>query len=536
MPGFNPERPGWLVRIRRSEDGVPVGAGMLISDLNVITCAHVVADSPQDHPPESLVYVEFQYAERAGLIPAAVIQGGWRPERNHTGDVAVLRLQGPLPRGAMPAPLQSTEVGVWDHGFHAYGYPKGHEQGGVPARGVVVGAAEAEWLQLRADSAYGHTLSPGFSGSPVWDVSLRAVIGMVVTRERPGGDKGDPRTGYAIPTEVLARYWPSLFKAAAMPGIIGTVAGTGAEGFYGDGGPAIEAELNLPWELATDARGNVYFHDRRNFRVRKITTGGQIFTVAGNGRRGGLLSDGARATEGQLDLVTIMKALAVDPAGNVYFPGDKCVRVVSAADGRIYTAVRGLGAEALAFDPYGNLYIYARCRVHKVTPGGQITIVAGDGEADRPCEGYGDGGPALRARFNPLASSMAADRSGNLYIGDRFRVRKVTPDGRITTVAGRGDPGFGRRPALHAGALAVDSSGNLYIADQFNERIWGVPAADGRILAIAGTGVKGFAPDGRIAVQAELHTPLGLAIDEAGNLFFTEHDIPRIRVIWAVNS
>lgn len=203
------ERPPWLLRIRRSASEAPVGAGIFVGERHIVTCAHVVMAQAGPTPLAETVYVEFQYAEPHQSIPARVVEGGWHPDPNNgTGDVAVLELQLPPPQDAMPAPLCSTEVGVWDHRFRAYGYPRGHEETGVPSRGVVIGAAGVERLQLQSDSALGFALERGFSGSPVWDVDLAAVIGMVVTRDRPRGDGGDPRTGYAIPVEVIGRYWP----------------------------------------------------------------------------------------------------------------------------------------------------------------------------------------------------------------------------------------------------------------------------------------------------------------------------------------
>ena len=210
------ERPPWLVRIRRTRGDSPVGAGILISDTSVITCAHVISSSLNSDPPEDQVYVEFQFASVHQPIPAVVAPGGWYPESNRTADVAVLELREAKPDDAYPVSLRSTESGIWDHRFHTYGYPKGHEEGGVPARGVIVGAAENEWIQLQADSVLGYSLEAGFSGAPVWDINLNSVIGMVVARDRPRGDKGDPRTGYAIPTDVLLRYWPDLTPAVPI--------------------------------------------------------------------------------------------------------------------------------------------------------------------------------------------------------------------------------------------------------------------------------------------------------------------------------
>jgi WD40 repeat protein len=203
------DRPVWQVKIRATPNGPVVGGGVLVTDRHVITCAHVVSDSSVS--PQFSVYIEFQYTASTNPIPAQVISGGWFPGSTlSTADIAVLRLESPPPDGCRPPPLRRSTIGVTDHRFRTYGYPKGHDTGGVPARGNIVGPAESEWLQLQADSTLGYALEPGFSGSAVWDDDIHAVIGIVVTRDKIRGRAGDPRTGYAIPVEVLARYWPPL--------------------------------------------------------------------------------------------------------------------------------------------------------------------------------------------------------------------------------------------------------------------------------------------------------------------------------------
>ncbi|MGH8904289.1 MAG: trypsin-like peptidase domain-containing protein, partial [Egibacteraceae bacterium] len=204
MTGWSPERPGWQVRIRRSVGAAPVGAGLLCTNSHVVTCAHVLA--PQGEAPAGPVFVDFQFAGSGQLIPAVVIEGGWHPAGpDGSGDVAVLALQGRLPDGAVPAPLRDAE-GVWEHRFRVYGYPRGHERYGVWSHGVIVGPAEAEWVQLQADASQGFALRQGFSGAPIWDDQLGAVVGIVVGVDR----ETDARTGYGIPVPVIRRCWPQI--------------------------------------------------------------------------------------------------------------------------------------------------------------------------------------------------------------------------------------------------------------------------------------------------------------------------------------
>jgi len=216
QPVVSYETAPWQVRIRREPKGLPVGGGMLCPDGHVVTCAHVV--SKGTGRPAGPVYVEFQHADQHDPIQAFVVEGGWHPaagEGGERGDVAVLRLTATAPSSAVPAPLRPAPENVdKPHSFHAYGYPIPHDRGGVPARGRIIGHAEMEWLSLLADHD-GQELDPGFSGSPVWDVELRGVVGIVVLRDVPrssgdrGGTKG-PRNAYAIRMEALGGYWPAL--------------------------------------------------------------------------------------------------------------------------------------------------------------------------------------------------------------------------------------------------------------------------------------------------------------------------------------
>ncbi|MCQ8773507.1 tetratricopeptide repeat protein [Streptomyces telluris] len=203
------ERPPWLVGVRRSPAEDPVGAGLLVTPRHVLTCAHVVRPGPAPEVPGAPVFVTFQYAGAHDPVPATVVPGGWHPAGGaETGDVAVLELAGPPPAGAGPAPLRTTDPGTWDHRFRAYGYPKERSRQGVPVRGEIIGHAGSEWLQVEANPHGGWALEQGFSGSPVWDMTSRGVVGMLVARDSV--KKADRRTAYAIRVETLVRYWPPL--------------------------------------------------------------------------------------------------------------------------------------------------------------------------------------------------------------------------------------------------------------------------------------------------------------------------------------
>ena len=181
---------------------------------------------------------------------------------------------------------------------------------------------------------------------------------------------------------------------------------------------------------------------------------------------------------------------------------------------------------AVAVDPAGNTFISSRLNcVFKLDSAGNLTRVAGTGKA-----GYsGDGGPAANAQLDS-PQGLALDLAGNLYIADYYnqRVRRVSPNGVIITVAGNGVAGHSgdSGPATSAQlnspqGVAVDSAGNLYIADSGNQRIRRV-SANGTITTAAGTGTAGYSGDSGLATSAQLCNPLGVAVDANGNLYIAD--------------
>lgn len=330
---------------------------------------------------------------------------------------------------------------------------------------------------------------------------------------------------------------------------ISTVAGTGGAGFKGDNEPAVAAQLNRPYGIALDSTGSLYFSDYNNHRVRKISTDGKISTVAGAGAgyRG---DDGPAASA----LLNCPREVAVDAAGNVYLTdaANHRVRVIT-TDGKISTVAgtgtAGFGGDGgpaakaqlnyplgVAVDSTGALYIsdHANNRVRKISTDGKISTVAGTGTA-----GFkGDDGPAASAQLNrPYA--LAVNGADILYItdGNNHRVRKVAADGTISTVAGKGTAGFSGDggPATSAQlnlplGVVVDSAGTLYISDYNNHRVRKV-TPDGQITTLAGKGTAGFGGDGGPAAAAQLNNPFGLAVDCVDTLYIADHVNNRIRKV-----
>jgi sugar lactone lactonase YvrE len=339
-------------------------------------------------------------------------------------------------------------------------------------------------------------------------------------------------------------------RKVSTNGIITTIAGTGAFGYSGDGGPATSALLGYASALATDSAGNVYIADGP--RIRKVTPAGTITTVAGDGNStgGAAFGDGGPATAATLSNPT---GVAVDNAGTLYIADtfNNDVRKVD-SNGVISTIAVG-GApndygdglnwpSGLAIDPGGNLYV-ADCgngRIRMISPGGNVSTVAGIKAVH---SGFsGDGGPAIAAELS-WPKDIALDSSGNLYIADtnNNRIRLVTTGGTITTISGTGVPGYNGAgysgdggPAVSANlnlpsGVAIDASGTLFIADTNNFRVRKI-SPSGIIITVAGTGVKGSSGDGGPALQAQLNNPTGLKLDNAGNLYIA--DGAAVRMVW----
>ena len=300
-----------------------------------------------------------------------------------------------------------------------------------------------------------------------------------------------PRKYFSIILPVLLLSgWMGTFSVTAQ--IITTIAGNGIEGYSGDGGLAVNAEMGAPTNIVVSKTGEVYFSDDLFSVIRKIDTNGIISTIAGTGVNG-YSGDGGPAINAML-----------------FYPN------------------------GLALDSLGNLFVADEdnARIRKITPAGIITTYAGIG-----LSGYsGDGGPAYFAQINN-AGELAFDKKGNLYLTDygNCNIRKVDQNGIITTVAGAGCSPFNgdNIPALNAflsypGSTAIDKKNNLYISVSYNEYRIRKVDTNMIITTIAGNGIHGSTGNGGLAINAEV-SPGYLTIDPAGKLYFT--DYPGVRVI-----
>lgn len=317
-------------------------------------------------------------------------------------------------------------------------------------------------------------------------------------------------------------------------GIITTVAGSGTYGYRGDGGPALAASLSGPTGIAFDERGNLYIADTGNDGVRRVSPAGIITTVVTAAAETDASSSPIRANFGSLS------SGATGPGGVVIITGSTGVWKLS-ADGLITRLAKGSeefsgdGGAALnatvsypvgaAMDRAGNVFIADRgnYRIRRIGTNGLISTVAGTGFSE---DFSGDGGPAVNARLNLCsncqteASDLAMDSAGNLYVADtgNHRIRRISADGVITTVAGDGTRGYSGDggPATKAQlvlpqSIAVDRTGNLFIAEPLTHR------------------VRKVTPNGTITTVPDTDKPMGLAVDDEGSLYVAENRDERVR-------
>ena len=347
---------------------------------------------------------------------------------------------------------------------------------------------------------------------------------------------------------------------AQAPGSILTIAGNGSASFSGDGGAANLASLNVAVDVSADRAGNLFIADQYNHRIRKIAPGGIISTVAGTGAPG-YSGDGGPAVNAQINTPT---GICADNAGNLYIAdvGNQRIRKVDVSG--VITTIAGNGSKGyggdggpavnatfynavrVTVDLSGNVLVadQSNHRIRRITPGGTISTVAGNG-AGTPASGAfsGDGGPATAASLNN-PTAIAVDGNGVIYIADQFnqRIRKVTTDGLITTIAGNGNAGYSGDggPALAAslnypGGIAVDAGGNICFNDDVNFRTRRI-AVNGTITTVAGNGVQGFSGDGGAATAASLNGNFGITLDPSGNLYIADSTNNRVREVYAAAS
>jgi RHS repeat-associated protein len=406
---------------------------------------------------------------------------------------------GRIMQGRQPVVIR---IGYTYHAFYSYVPRFGYNGNGIPITGNRARQTVTLWQELTR--WYVQQISVNF-----WDTRTQGLGGWSLT----------PHHAYDPVGKVLYLGNGERRSAEAIGPVIATMAGNGGISDSGDGGPALQAGLNDPTDVLVAPDGSFFIAEGMGRRVRRVDPNGNIATVAGGGNPPDGLGDGGPATQAQLSWVY---NIALGPDGSLY---------VSDTD---------------------------HYRVRRVGPDGIITTVAGNGTPGNS----GDGGPATEARLTgPAGIFWGPD--GSLYISDwdNHNVRRVGPDGIITTVAGGGNPpddlGDGG-PATEAQLIlpreiALGSDGSLYIVegrggnDCFNlvRRV----GPDGIITTVAGSLVPGNPPyvcpaiDGILATSANLQGLSDIELGPDGSLYLSQGPYqpfgifgggpsPRIRRVW----
>ena len=340
---------------------------------------------------------------------------------------------------------------------------------------------------------------------------------------------------------------------AYEPGIITTVAGTGERGYRGDGGPASAAQLSEPFMCAFDPAGNLYIAEAMNHCIRRVDAGtGTIATIAGTGEQG-YSGDGGPATSATFNQPY---SLQVDANGDVYVVDrlNFVIRKIDAATG-IVTTLAGTGeagyggdggpATHAQFREPNDCFLDGRDgllvadiqdqRIRRIDlASGIITTFAGNGAKERG----GDGQPAAEASILG-ARAVCMDAAGNTYIAEREGngIRLVDPQGIMHTLAGAGEFGYegDGGPAREATwgapkAIRCDRAGNLLVVDTENHAIRRIDAATNIVTTLAG-GRRGGEGDGGPATDAAMDRPHGLDLDLAGNIYIADSNNHRVRVV-----
>jgi len=333
--------------------------------------------------------------------------------------------------------------------------------------------------------------------------------------------------------------------------IVSTVAGGAGNNRWNrnwgwNDGQGRAARFKVPTGITIDATGNLYVADAANHLIRKVTPKGEVSTLAGNYAATGSFACDSRIHpgfadgQGRIAQFHYPTSITIDAAGNLYVTDAANHRIrkvtpegeVSTLTGGKRGFADGRGSVAqfnypagIAIDAEGNLYVTDRgnSRIRKVTPEGEVSTLAG-GE-----QGFADGQGSVARFHHP--EGIAIDAAGNLYVADHrnHRIRKVTPEGEVSTLAGDIE-GFADEQGRFAGpsGIAVDATGNLYVTDMGNHRICKI-TPKGEISTLAGNGELGFA-DGE-GSAAQFRMPSGIAIDAAGNLYVVDtwnHSIRKI--------
>lgn len=316
-------------------------------------------------------------------------------------------------------------------------------------------------------------------------------------------------------------------------GVVTTLAGSGP---YTTDGVGKSASFNNPASVAVDTSGSLYVADTKNHKIRKITPAGVVTTVAGSGSYGGADGTGTAAS------FFNPGSICVDGAGIVYVAERDIPKIRKITPSGVVTTLAGSGLTgnldgigtaarfssscSVAVDPSGTVYVadHYNFKIRKITSAGVVSTLAGSGNP-----GSNDGTATAASFSDPTA--VAVDAAGTVYVFDRFRIRKITPAGVVTTLAGSdsagSDDGIGPSATFSSPAgLAVDGSGSVYVSDSRYNKIRKITET-GVVTTLAGTEAVG-STDGR-GQTARFRTPSGIAVDAFGVLYVADTENNTIR-------
>lgn len=320
--------------------------------------------------------------------------------------------------------------------------------------------------------------------------------------------------------------------------LVTTIAGSGVKGYLD--ASKEKAQFNWPTGVAVDDKGNIYVADFLNNMIRKVNKNGEVITFLGSGHAA--FADG----KGRLAHLRGPDNIALDKDGNIYVADADNFRIRKITSDGTITTIAGSGMRGykdgeretarfmyptgVAVDKEGNVYVADRGShtIRKIVEGSSVTTIAGNGYP-----AYLDGNGVKTHFREPI--SLAIDRDGNVYVADsgNHAIRKITPDGTVSTLAGGSKPGYKDGKGHDARfswptGVAIDSFGNIYVCDSQNNRIRRI-TPEGVVSTVAGMGIPGFA-DG-IGYNVQFRFPTGIGVDKTGNIYVADSGNNRIRKI-----